>query len=96
MANRKENRVVVHADDRGHFGPKSGPDYAWDVALPVAFLLDALAVPERERSAPAFAVAADLAPRHFAEAADLRTRVFRFIERHALSWHQSVRGEEVL
>ena len=35
--------VVVHADDRGHFGPATGPAYAEDVSLPVAFLLAAAA-----------------------------------------------------
>lgn len=35
--------VVVHADDRGHFGPATGPAYAEDISLPVAFLLAAAA-----------------------------------------------------
>ena len=33
----------MHADDRGHFGPATGPAYAEDVSLPVAFLLAAAA-----------------------------------------------------
>ena len=77
--------VVVHADDRGHFGPATGRARAYDVALPVAFLLacgeDALAaavdaVPADETSDASFTVDTASDAALLAKAAELRTEVF--------------------
>ncbi len=77
--------VVVHADDRGHFGPAAGRARAYDVALPVAFLLacgeDALAtavdaVPADETSDATFTVDAAPDAALLTKAAELRTEVF--------------------
>jgi oligopeptidase B len=80
--------VVVHADDRGHFGPATGPAYAEDVSLPVAFLLAAAAgesfLDDREEvvavEAPVIedSFTVDAAPDAalLTKAAELRTEVF--------------------
>jgi len=51
LRDRGAGDVVVHADDRGHFGPRAGAAYARDVALPVAFLLRSLPAPGGARRA---------------------------------------------
>ena len=78
----------MHADDRGHFGPATGPAYAEDVSLPVAFLLAAAAgesfLDDREEvvavEAPVIeeSFTVDAAPDTalLTKAAELRTEVF--------------------
>ncbi|KAH8075238.1 serine-type exopeptidase [Aureococcus anophagefferens] len=50
LRDRGAGDIVVHADDRGHFGPRAGAACA-DVALPVAFLLRSLPAPGGARRA---------------------------------------------